>query len=396
MERHPCCSRPPGPPRRSAAGQPTPTVTSSGRNLSRRSDSRLGKVGVTAIGAPVDEAGAGTRRTRAVPRESDRSCPACPRCPGPAGAAARELPRPAGSVSTAGAVLSGFPFHRQVFGLPAYHCAPGRARGRPRRPQNARVDTCSSARQRRLARAIAAAGTICAIGVSTAATASAAGTWSGRIGPVPHAFTNAAPAMTSITFGNRRQDQHPGRLGRADWRRRFLLRLAEAGRPAELDRQGGHSGAPRQAPRRPFPPTVTPTAARPSSRLWRSASGGLIRYAQGETRADRKIAWTAVRTMPTGSLNATDAAPAVFFAQDRYLAVVAYRGPHDHIRYFSGIAGAAAASSGPSRSWISPSAVSGSSPTIAELQTSTGHGQRLRVLEGPRPRRSATPPPPTR
>jgi hypothetical protein len=107
--------------------------------------------------------------------------------------------------------------------------------------------------------------------------------------------------------------------------------------------------------------------------VWRGASGGLIHYAQGEVRAGRKLSWNSVATLPKSIYNTTDTAPAVYFAQDRYLAVIAYRGPYDHVRYIIGTPhhrGFTWSSS----SWVSASAVSGSSPTIAELQTSTGHG----------------------
>ena len=56
----------------------------------------------------------------------------------------------------------------------------------------------------RLAAAVVAAGAICALG---AASASATNAWSGRIGPVPRAFTNASPALTNVTFGSSARNQ---------------------------------------------------------------------------------------------------------------------------------------------------------------------------------------------
>ncbi len=56
-----------------------------------------------------------------------------------------------------------------------------------------------------LATAVAAAGTVCALGAATAAAAapSAPRSWSGPKGPVPHAFSNATPGLTRIFLTGR-------------------------------------------------------------------------------------------------------------------------------------------------------------------------------------------------
>src|SRR6185437_4228793 len=162
----------------------------------------------------------------------------------------------------------------------------------------------------RLAAALVAAGAICALG---AASASATTTWSGRIGPVPRAFTNASPALTTVTFGSSSQNQ-----------------------------------------------TLV---------AWKGQGGAHIFY-EASPRLGAKKSWSAKAEIPGA---ASTAAPAVFFYHDRYLAVVAYRGPHDHIRFIEGVPSHRGFVWSNSRE-VSPTAVANSGPAIAELQDSTGHG----------------------
>src|SRR5262249_45955609 len=105
--------------------------------------------------------------------------------------------------------------------------------------------------------------------------------------------------------------------------------------------------------------------------VWRGTHG-LIQYAQGETKPGQQIVWTNVHSLPVNLYSTTDAQPAVFFALDRYVAVVAYRGPHDHIRYIEGQPFKRTFKWTPSHE-ISTTAVASSGPAIAEQQTSTGH-----------------------
>ena len=60
--------------------------------------------------------------------------------------------------------------------------------------------------------------------------------------------------------------------------------------------------------------------------------------------------------------------------QDRYVAVVAYRGPHDPIRFIEGVPSHRGFTWRSASQEVSPTAVANSGPTIAELQTGTGHG----------------------
>jgi hypothetical protein len=222
----------------------------------------------------------------------------------------------------------------------------------------------------KLAAAVVAAGAVCALGAASAATASA-GPWSGRIGPVPGANTDASPALTAVTFGTSSVTQTL-----VAWKGDGNAHIWYAASPAI----GVHKSWSARAAIPGAASTAAPAIASyrdPNGReavlaVWRG-TGGLINLAQGETEAGQQITWTAVSTLPESIYSTTDAAPAVYFAQDRYAAVVAYRGPHDHIRYIEGFP------AGRGFKWsdsfeVSPTAVADSGPAIAEQQTGTARG----------------------
>lgn len=223
----------------------------------------------------------------------------------------------------------------------------------------------------KLVAAVAVASTICALGAATAASASATGSWSGRIGPVPKAFTNASPALTTVSFGT-----SPVTQTVVAWKGQGNAHVFYAASPAIRVHKSWSARAEIPGAASTQAPSIAsyrdPNGREALLAVWRG-SGGLIQYAQGETKAGQKISWTGVSTLPKSIYSTTDAPPAVSFALDRYVAVVAYRGPFDHIRYIEGV---------PSRrgfKWsnsheISTTAVSSSGPAIAEQQNATGHG----------------------
>jgi len=221
----------------------------------------------------------------------------------------------------------------------------------------------------RLAATVVAASAICALGAASASAVTAG--WSGRIGPVPRAFTNAGPSVTTVSFGASPQVQTL-----VAWKGQGNAHIFYEASPT-IGVKGSWSAkaeipgaASTQAPS--ISSYRDPNGRNAVLAVWRG-TGGLIQYAQGETKRGQVITWTKVHSLPVNIFSTTDAQPAVFFALDKYVAVVAYRGPHDHIRYIEGK---------PSRrgfTWstsheISMTAVASSGPAIAEQQTSTGHG----------------------
>jgi hypothetical protein len=227
--------------------------------------------------------------------------------------------------------------------------------------------------QLRAVAAVAAAGTICALGAASVAAASSTSAWSPRRGPVPHAFTDAAPALTAVSFGSRPAADTlvawKGQAGEHVFYEASATPALHAGWTARAAIPGAATNA---------APSISayrdPNGREAVLAVWKGRTDQLVHYAQGETNANRTISWTAVHTLPTAALNVTDAAPAVFFPEHKYVAVVAFRGPFDHIRTIIGTPDHRGFTWSASRV-VSPSAVSGSGPAIAEQQSSTGHGK---------------------
>jgi hypothetical protein len=236
--------------------------------------------------------------------------------------------------------------------------------------QNARVKMLK--RSTRLVAAVAAAGTICALGAATAASASATGPWSGRVGPVPGAFTNAAPSLASVTFGasstfNTVVAWRGQAGGKILYKSSPALGVKGDWTPLASVPGASTSSAPSIAAYR------DPNGREAVVAVWRATKGNTIDYAQGETEGNHQITWTAVSALPKSTLNVTDAAPAVFFPAHRYAALVAFRGPHDHIRFITGIPSKRGFKWSAS-SVVNTTAVAATGPAIAEVQTSTAAG----------------------
>jgi hypothetical protein len=234
----------------------------------------------------------------------------------------------------------------------------------------------------KLAAAVAAAGTICALGAGAALAAPATG-WSGPSGPVPGAFTNDSPALSTVAF--------PGKIGQGTllgWRGRgaaghvfYKFRTPFTGKWSKTAEVPGAL-----------------TSSAPSFRGYRDALGRSavlavwtghadhhIWYSNGETRANGTISWTKAADLPKTVLYTnTSNAPALFFPNNRYIAVIAWRGPANHVRYVVG------SPKGRGFTWSGSTAVPGSpiqsashctvapctraTPAVAEVQTGPAAG----------------------
>jgi hypothetical protein len=187
----------------------------------------------------------------------------------------------------------------------------------------------------RLAFGVAAAGTICALGVSAASAAPNA-PWSGQKGPVPGAITNDTPSLSSITF--------PGHLGSGKivaWRQRatpghifykFKVATLHHGRWSASFELPGLAAVTSSAP--VFRSYVDPSGANAVLAVWTGHADHHIWYEQGRTRPNGTISWTAATDIPS-SVNYTDTsdAPAVLELQHTYRFIFSWRGPADHVRF---------------------------------------------------------------
>jgi hypothetical protein len=224
-------------------------------------------------------------------------------------------------------------------------------------------------RRTRLVAAVAAAGTICALGAASAASATG---WSGRIGPVPRAFTNAAPALTTVSFGNSTQTQTL-----LAWKAQGGGHIFYQASPTIGVKSSWSAKAEIPGARSDSAPSIAsyrdPNGRNAVLAVWRG-DGGRIRFAQGETLPGQKIVWTGVGILPKTDFNRSSLSPAVFFPQHRYVALVAFRGPHNHIRYIEGTPFHRGFKWSASHQ-VSTTVEASSGPAIAEVQTSTSKGQ---------------------
>ena len=226
----------------------------------------------------------------------------------------------------------------------------------------------------RLASAVAVAAAVCALGAATATAAAAAptplGPWSGRQGPVPHAFTNASPSMTSVLF--------PGSANfrtLVAWKGQAGAHVFYEYTPAGTSRWSGLASIPgARTSAAPSVAAYTDPAGRSAVlAVWKGRGSDRIFYAQGETRGDGAVAWTAPATLPGSEYFTTRTAPTVFFPLHSYAAVIAYKGPFNHIRYVIGTPlhrGFVWSQS----HWIAPNALASSAAGVGELETGTAAG----------------------
>jgi hypothetical protein len=228
----------------------------------------------------------------------------------------------------------------------------------------------------RLATAVAAAGTVCALGAASAAAATPSSGWSGRTGPVPHAFTNATPAMTSVTFpGHAAVDTlvaWKGQHGTHVFYEYTSSPTLSGGWSSLASIPGAETGAGPSVGTYVDPHGRTAVVA-----VWTGLGNSKIFYAQGETRGDGTISWTHPARLPHSRFTTTGTAPAIFFPANtvRDVAIVAWKGPFHWVRYSIGTP------RGRGFTWSVSARISSaranrtsSAPAIAEIQTGTAHG----------------------
>jgi hypothetical protein len=225
----------------------------------------------------------------------------------------------------------------------------------------------------RLATAVAAAGTVCALGAATAAAAAptAPRSWSGPKGPVPHAFSNATPGLTRIFLtGTGKNGTLVAWKGKFDDRIHYETRIGGHWSAAQTIPGAATSAGPAVG----FYPD--PTGHDAVLAVWKKLGSSRILYAQGQTHSSGAISWAAPATLP-GSLTRTSTAPAVLFPanapHDRV--IVAWKGPDDHVRYSVGTP-AGRGFTWTSSDWLSSALTTktGAAPALAEVQTGTAKG----------------------
>ena len=207
--------------------------------------------------------------------------------------------------------------------------------------------------------------------------------WSGPKGPLPHAFTNAGPALAAVSF--------PGSAARgllAAWKGQLSGRVFYETRPSLTAGWSARASIPRaRTSRAPSVASYTDPNGRPAEvAVWKGRGDRRIWYSQGETTRSGSITWTVPHVLPGPARNTTGAAPAIFFPFNRYVAVVAWKGPRHHVRYAIG-------APGPGRGfrWSAshriPGAVTGTAPAIAEVQGGTANGTLYVLWRGQRTHR---------
>jgi len=189
---------------------------------------------------------------------------------------------------------------------------------------------------RRLATAIAAAGTICALGASAALAAPAA-TWSHPSSPVPGAFTNDSPAMATVNF--------PAPIGQGlmvAWRGtgvighiHYRYRTPAVGHWSHMGTIPGLAALTSSAPA--IGGYFDPLGKGAVLAVWAGHVNNRIWYSQGQTLENGTITWTTPVTLPTSiAYSTTFDAPTVFFPDHSNNVMVVWRAPFNHVRYSIG------------------------------------------------------------
>jgi hypothetical protein len=236
----------------------------------------------------------------------------------------------------------------------------------------------------RLALTAAAAGTICALGASSALAAPNA-TWSGPKGPVPGAITNDTPAISSITF--------PGLGGTGlivGWRQRavsghifykYKVPGVNKGKWSAKTELPGAEAITSSAP--VFRSYVDPLGHDAILATWTGHADHHIWFEQGETKADGTISWTSPTVLPASvQFTNTTNAPAVQFTNVAYRVVVSWRGPANHVRFTVGTphhrsftwSNSAVVPGAPATTDCTIAPCTGDTPALAEVQTSATAG----------------------
>lgn len=234
----------------------------------------------------------------------------------------------------------------------------------------------------RLVAAVAAAGTVCALGAATAAAAAPqpANSWSGPKGPVPHAFTNATAGLSQVFLtGTGLRGTLVAWKGQLDNRVRYETRV------------GGHWSAVHFIPgaRTSAGPSVgfypDPTGHDAVLAVWKQLGSHRIDYSQGQVHGNGRISWTGRHTLTHGKFSSTTKAPAVMFPADapHDRVIVAWKGPFNHVRYSIGTP------KGRNFTWSSSNWLSSAlntrtsaAPALAQVQTGTAKGTLYVLWKG--------------
>jgi hypothetical protein len=181
-----------------------------------------------------------------------------------------------------------------------------------------------------LVAAAAVAGTVCALTAAGAAMA-ANPPWSKNNPPIPGAFTNATPGLASIvlTHGN-----VPGTfvIWKGQFNSHIQYKFKIDGKP--WSKTATIPGA---------QTNTTPAAGFYTNQkgfnselvVWKQLNGSKIFYSTGLAFSNGVLSWTKPKLLPGGAYATTNRAPAVIFPLNSThgRAIIAWRGPHDHVRY---------------------------------------------------------------
>lgn len=190
----------------------------------------------------------------------------------------------------------------------------------------------------RLATAVTAAGVVTALGAATAVAAPAL-SWSGPSAPIPGAFTNSSPAISSVTFpagggqGTIVAWRGRGRAGHIFYK--YKVPGLNGGRWSTVgDIPGVTSSAPA------IHSYVDPLGNDALIAVWTGPFDHHIFYSQGETQSNGTINWTGATALPPSvAYTPTVTGPTAWFPNNANVVVVAWRAPYDHVRYSVGTPG---------------------------------------------------------
>jgi hypothetical protein len=188
----------------------------------------------------------------------------------------------------------------------------------------------------KLVTAAAVTGSVCALAAAGAALANPATGWATSAPAIPHVYTNATPALASFELH--------GQIGglfvawKGQLNNNIMYRYRFNGRWSAVHAiPGAHSGL---GPAAGF---YTDARGKPAEFVaWRALHTNTIYYATGEIGTGT-LSWTKPRSIAVkgDTLAFSDTGPAVLFPQNAPNArvIVAWRGPHHHVRYELGTPG---------------------------------------------------------
>lgn len=177
----------------------------------------------------------------------------------------------------------------------------------------------------------AVAGTACALAAAGAALAVPTAPWSKHNPAIPAAYTNATPGLASIALTNRNV---PGTF--VVWKGQFNSKIQYK---YKIDGQPWARTATIPAAQTNTTPAAgfytNPKGYDSELVVWKQLNGSKIFYSTGEAYSNGLISWTRPALLPGGAFATTNRAPAVLFPLNSIhgRVIIAWRGPHDHVRY---------------------------------------------------------------